>query len=201
MPVPWEEGRIPWSIVPEIDEAIQWGIMKKMLFEDQVLEEIQRVYKNLTAPRPIPNQPPAPNPENDCAEVVAALHFIGAQLATMNTLLPAKLALIAKGIGVTASAQVLACQYLHDITDRIDDSNRIRLQQFPHRDYWVFQNNRFEEILTEGFAELTRSMDEMMRKKYGVKLPERKITTGGADVPVPEIEVDSQPAQKEYKAK
>jgi hypothetical protein len=201
MPTPYQEGRIPWSAVPAIDEFIQKLLMEKMLLEDGVVERIRQFWDQ-KPPRPAPPAAPAPpSPDNECFETVVALHHIGGQIAALTGVIGTSNSLIAQALAVIAHANVLQCQYLHDITDRLDDGNRISLQQFPHRDFWVYSMGRFEDVLQDGFLELARAQDEMTTRTFATSLPDRKISIGGdADVDLAEIIVNAEPAQEEYKA-
>jgi hypothetical protein len=201
MPTPFQEGRIPWHVVPAIDEFIQKAIIEKMLLEDAVLDRVRQLWEQ-KPPRPAPpGAPPAPSPDNECAETVAALHHISAQLAALTGVVGNTNTVIAQALGVIAHAQVLHCEYLHNLGDRLDDSNRIRLQQFPHRDFWVYSMSRFEDILTEGFLENARAQDEITNRSFGTTLPERTLSIGAdEDIEVSEIVVNAEPAQEEYAA-
>lgn len=201
MPTPYQEGRIPWSTIPYVDEYIQKLLVEKMLIEDDVINRI-RQWWNQKPPTPAPpGPPPAPSPDNECAETVAALHHIGAQLAALTGVVGSTNSLISQALAVIAHAGVLQCQYLHDITDRLDDRNRIALQQFPHRDFWVFSMSRFEDLFQSGLLEIARAQDEFTNRTFGTTLPERNLAFGEEDdTDLPEVVINSEPAQEEYTA-
>ncbi len=178
------------------DYTRRWLSEAYRFYTDEVPAEIEKLLKTVPADRLKEIAPPQFDDDEDCADVVRALHHVAASIQAHAKVVADASQTVNTSIYSITHGLTLLTQRVEATRQAIDTINALKIQSDASRDFKIGLWRQFLEILETGFVGLVMVFVQYVFARTGVK---PVMPTVGAKTAVdgPELEVTDVKVEEE----
>jgi hypothetical protein len=160
------------------DYTRRWLSEAYRFYTDEIPSEIAKLLKRVPAETLKPISPPQFDADEDCADVVRALHHVAESIQAHGKITAESVQTTNAAIYSVTNALTLLTQRVEAVRQGVDAANALTIQTDAARDFKIRLFRQFLEILQSGFIGLVMVFAQYVFARTGVRV---NLPTVGSD--------------------